>query len=158
MAESIAGRASIADIPTDTVQESLRQTMVMGLPEVEAYRPTFYFEPDRDWDPEDAEGSPWDWTATPTTEVSTDPVQVLCAIDFSAPLGRQGAFQTEVGEFNPNTVVLSMFQEEFDQVFGFSYVTIGPELRKFFFRFWRPAVALNDMAFYEVHAVAQGVE
>ena len=158
MAESIDGVASIANIPTGTVRDNLRATMVMGLPDVETERPTFVFEDDKTWTREDMEGSPWDWTATPVVNIQKGSIQVLCAYEYFSPLGRQGAFYTEVGEFNPTTLVLSMFETEFSDVFGFSYVTVGPDDTRWYFRTWKPAVSLNDLTLYEVHTAATGAE
>lgn len=158
MAKSIDGRTSIADIPTANIREVLRQTMVLGLPETQTERPTFYWEDDKSYDREDMEGSPWDWTTAPVSNVQKGPTQVLCAYEFFAPLGRQGAFLTEVGEFNPTTLIVTMFEEEFNTVFGFSYVTIGPDDTQWWFRTWKPAIGLNDLTVYEVHTAATGAE
>ena len=158
MAESIGGLSSIADIPADSIRESLRRTMVMGLPVTVAERPTFYFQDASDYLREDLEGSPWDWTATPVVNVHTEPVQVLCAYEYFSPLGRQGAFYTEVGEFNPTTLVLTMFEDEFNDVFGFAYVTVGPDDTKWWFRTWKPAISLGALTVYQVHCSATGAE
>ena len=156
MAESIGGRDSIANIPTAALRETLRRTMVMGLPETVSERPTFYFDGEQDYTLEDREGSPWDWTATPTADTSGPPVQALCAYEFFSPLGRQGSFQTEVGEFNPTTVVFTMFEDEFNTVYGFTYATIGPSSQKWYFRHFKPAIGLNDLTVYEMTCVATG--
>jgi hypothetical protein len=158
MAKTIDGVDSIANIPTGTVRDNLRATMVMGLPEIDTERPTFFFEDDKTYTREDLEGSPWDWTATPVVSVVKGSVQVLCAYQYFSPLGRQGAFYTEVGEFNPTTLVISMFEEEFNSVFGFDYVTVGPDDTRWHFRTWKPAVSLNDLTLYEVHTAATGAE
>ena len=158
MAESIGGRQSIANIPTDALRETLRRTMVMGLPENTAEQPTFFFEGKQDYALEDLEGSPWDWTATPTADTSGPSKQVLCAYEFFSPLGRQGSFLTEVGEFNPTTVVFTMFEDEFAETYGFTYATIGPSGQKWYFRHYRPAIGLNDLTVYQVTCVATGVK
>ena len=158
MAQSIEGVPSIANIPTGTVRDNLRATMVMGLPEIETDRPTFYFDDDKTWTREDMEGSPWDWTATPVSNVQKSPIQVLCAYEYFSPLGRQGAFYTEVGEFNPTTLVISMFEEEFGEVFGFAHVWVGPGDTQWWYRTWKPAVGLNDLTLYEVTCTATGAE
>jgi len=158
VAESIGARSSIASIPTDSIREVLRRTMVMGLPATVADRPTFYFEGEQSYQLEDREGSPWDWTAVPVADTSASPIQVLCAYEFFSPLGRQGSFPTEVGEFNPTTVVVTMFEDEFAGVYGFTYVTIGSSSQKWYFRDWKPSVSLNDLTVYEVTCVATGRE
>ncbi len=158
MADEIGGRTSIANIPTETIRETLRQTMVMALSTVVADRPTFVFEGEQDYQYEDREGSPWDWTDSATADSSKDSIQVLCAYEFFSPLGRQGAFLTEVGEFNPSTVVITMFEDEFAAIQGFTYVNIGPSIQSFYFRFYKPSVSLNDLTVYQVTCVASGTD
>lgn len=156
MAESAGGFESIAVIDTDNIREILRRTMVMALPTESDDQPTFHFDRVVDWAEHDREGSPWDWSSAPESETIVASVQALCAFEFFSPLGRQGAFYTEVGEFNPTTVVLTMFEDEFDEVYGFSYMTIGPSDQKWYFRYWRPAVGLNDLTVYQVQCSASG--
>ena len=156
MAESIGGRPSVANIPADTLREQLRRTMVMGMPVTASERPTFYFEGEQTFDDADLEGSPWDWTDIPSADTARTPVQALCAYEFFSPLGRQGAFLTEVGEFNPTTVVITMFEDEFAEVAGFTYCTIGPSTQRWYFRFFKPAVSLGSLTVYQVHCVATG--
>lgn len=156
MAESAGGFDSIAAIDIESVREALRRTMAMAMPSEESDQPTFYFDRELDWDKHDREGSPWDWTAVPATETPATSTQVLCAYEFFSPLGRQGAFYTEVGEFNPTTLVLTMFEDEFAEVYGFSYVTIGASEQKWYFRFWKPSVGLDDLTVYQVQCSASG--
>lgn len=156
MADQFQGFESIASFNEEFVQQKLRETMVFGMASDDANKPTFYFDPDRTWSDDDTEGNPWDWDTVPDADTTKSPVQVICATEFFSPLGRQGASFTEVGEFNPNTVVITLFQDEFDAVYGFSYVTVGPEQRKYFFRFWKPAISLGNIPVYQVHAVSEG--
>ena len=158
MADKIGGIDSIAVIPTSDLRDILRRTMVLGTPEDVAERPTFYFEGQQTYVDADLEGSPWDWTDTPSADSSKATAQILCAVEFFAPLGRQGSFATEVGEFNPNTVVLTMFEDEFDAAYGFTYVMFGPSDQRFYFRFYKPAVGLNDLTVYQLHCVATGTD
>lgn len=157
MADQWEGFESIAVIPTEQLRTTLRRTMVMGLPTEDAEKPTFVFERDVDFALHDTEGSPWDWTDAPVSETPQSSVQPICAYEFFSPLGRQGSFLTEVGEFNPTTVVFTMFEDEFAAVTGFTYVTIGPDDTRWYFRHWRPAQGLNDMTVYQVHCVAEGL-
>jgi hypothetical protein len=156
VAGSAGGFDAIANIASDSLREVLRRTMVLGMPEEETYRPTFYFDREVSWSRYDREGSPWSWTATPVSDVTKSPVQVLCAYEFFSPLGRQGAFNTEVGEFNPTTMVLTMFEDEFNEAYGFSSCTVGPSHQVWYFRFWKPAYSLGDMTVYEVQCTAEG--
>jgi hypothetical protein len=157
MAESHGGFDSIAVIPVDQIREVLRQTMVMGLPVDDLEKPTFYFKYEVEWGAHDSEGNPWDWTDAPESSAQPSPVQPVCAFEFFSPLGRQGAFPTEVGDFNPTSLVVTMFEEEFAEVSGASYATAGPGNTRFFFRFWRPSYGLGDMTVYQVHLSADAV-
>ncbi len=130
--------------------------MVMGLPHEDAEKPTFYFERQVTWADFDSEGQPWDWATAPVSDTTAGSVQPVCAYEFFSPLGRQGATYTEVGEFNPNTLVVTLFEDQYTEVENASHVTIGPSGRKYYFRFVRPAVSLNDMTVYQVHFVAEG--
>lgn len=154
MAENHRGVTAIATIPA-SVQTALRRTMVLGLPAVAADRPTFWFDREVEWNNHDAEGKPWDWTQAPEIDTTATPqsVQPICALEFFSPLGRQGSFPTEVGDFNPTTLVVTMLKVDFDDVYGASRCTIGPENRTWHFRFWSPAMALENLAVYQVHMV-----
>lgn len=157
MADQHQGVESIAAFSVDTVREALNRTMVMGMSQVAADRPTFYFEPDNTWTEADYEGLPWDWTAAAATSSAKGSVQPICAVEFFSPLGRQGAVYTEVGEFNPTTAVFTFMDDQFNKVLGFSYVTVGNSTQKWFYRFWRPATGLSEMTVYQVHCVAEGI-
>ena len=111
-----------------------------------------------DWERYDEEGTPWDFTAVLESSTIIQPVQVVCAYEFFSPLGRQGGFPTEVGDFTPTTLVVTLFQEEWEEVRGFSYVTVGPSLQKWLFRYWRPAYGLGGFTVYQIHCSAEGVE
>lgn len=158
MATQHGGFESIANIPVDQIRETLRRTMVMGLPVEDSEKPTFYFGRAVAWSEHDSEGNPWDWDTAPATDVTPTSVQPVCSWEFFSPLGRQGAFPTEVGDFSPTTVVFTMFEDEYAQVNGAEYATVGPSDKRYYFRFWRPSVGLGDMTVYEIHCVAEGVE
>lgn len=158
MAESHDGVDSIAVIPVDLIRDTLRQTMVMGLPVEDAEKPTFYFPLVAVWADHDSEQNPWDWTDAPMATAQRPSVQPICAFEFFSPLGRQGAFSTEVGDFNPTTLVVTMLEDEFEAVEGASYATVGPSNQRWYFRFWRPSYGLGDMTVYQVHLGADAVE
>lgn len=158
MAEQHGGFESIAAVPVDTVKEALNRTMVMGLPVTKADRPTFYFDRDVTWTDHDSEDQPWDWDAVPVTDTTQAAVQPICAVEFFSPLGRQGGVNTEVGEFNPTTVVFTFMDDQYAKIIGFSYATVGISTQKWFFRFWRPSVGLGGMTVYQVHGVAEGID
>lgn len=148
MAETHLGVESIAVIP-DSVGVALRRTMVLGLPIDDADKPTFYFERQVSWADQDAEGNPWDWTSAPAADTTKAPVKPICAVEFFAPLGRAGSQFSDAGDFFPSTVVITMLEEDFLTVVDSSYVTIGPALTKWWFRYNRPALGLGGLSVYQ---------
>ena len=154
MAES-AGGFDGPILPVDTIKENLRAAMVMGFPVNEDEQPSFYFDSTYTYTYQDSAGNPFDWSASPATGISPGPVQVLCAYEFSAPLGRQGAHETAVGQFNPTTLVITMLDDEFESIQGFRYCTVGPSDEKWYFRFYQPAIGLGGMTVYQITCTAE---
>lgn len=156
MAEKKDGFDAIATINADAIRETFKRTMVFGLPDVEADQPTFYFDRVVTWADFDRANEPWDWTDAPATETIKPPVSPICAYEFFSPLGRQGSHYTEVGEFNPTTVVMTFTDDEFLKVTDASHLTIGPSDQRWFFRYVRPQVNLGSLGIFQVHFIAQG--
>lgn len=129
--------------------------MVIGMPVLEGERPTFYWTPQRSFEYVDAAGNPFDWDAVPDSSITRAPVQANCAYEFSAPLGRQGAHETEVGQFNPTTLMITILDEEFEEIRGFRWVEVGPGQEKWYFRFYQPAIGLGDMTVYRITCTAE---
>lgn len=154
MAEEHSGAVSPI-IPVDVVREGIRSAMAMGMPVEEEERPTFYFDSTKVYDYVDEAGKPFDWSVSPTVSKNPGPTRALCSWEFSAPLGRQAAHETPVGQFNPTTLILTVLDEDFDEVRGFRYVTIGPSDDKWWFRFYQPAVGLGDMTVYRITCSAK---
>ncbi len=159
MAGAFQGVDPIATIDKTVVELALRQTMVFGLPVLDADKPRFYWDPVLGYTRTDEEGNPWDWTEIPidTTKAS---IQVICAYEFFSPLGRQGSFPTEVGSFTPSTVVFTVLQTEFTAVSGFSWATVGPAIagiyQKYYFKYFRPTYSLEGLPVYQIHCQAEG--
>lgn len=132
--------------------------MVFGLPQNEVDRPTFHFDKVVEYERHDREGSPFDYAAAPEAETQKSSVSPVCAFEFFSPLGRQGSHATEVGDFTPTTLLVTMLEDEWDEVKGFAHVTVGPSNQKWLFRYYRPSYALGEFTVYQVHCSAEGVE
>lgn len=157
MATTHAGVKAIATIPTK-VEDKLRQTMVLGLPEDDALKPTFHFERQVVWADFDVEDKPWDWTAAPVTDTTPAPVKPICAVEFFSPLGRSGAQFAEVGDFFPSTVIVTFMEPDYLLARDSSHVIIGPEQTRWWFRYWKPVVGLGRMTVYQAHFQAEDTE
>lgn len=155
MAENHRGVPAIASVPSSVVQQ-LRQTMVLGLPVIPSHRPTFYFAKQVNWSQHDSERQPWDFRKAPDSSIERDPVQPVCAFEFSAPIGRTGADFTEVGDFYGSTVIFTFVGEsDFAEVEGASHATVGPKDTKWHFRYWRPSLGLGGIPVFQATFQAQ---
>lgn len=157
MAESHQGVQAIATVPS-TVAIALRRTMVLGLPNDDDDKPTFHFERQVTWTDHDVEDQPWDWTDAPSLDTTPPSVQPICAYEFFSPIGRSGAQYSEVGDFFPSTLVITLMATDFPDVVGSSYVTIGPESTKWYFRYYRPVYGLGGLDVYQVTMQAEDTE
>lgn len=149
MAESIDGVDSFP-IPADDIRDVLLRAMVMGMPEEVEHRATFWFVPDLVVDgPVDHAGQPVDWSS-PVVSGGPRSEQVICTVEFSAPIGRQASVDTAVGQFTPSTLVLTFFEEQFETVRGFQYVTVGPDGDRWFPRVYQPPVGLGGLTVFQL--------
>lgn len=161
MADKIGNVQAIANIPAARLRDIFRRTMVLGLSSVAAERPTFHWAKQVSFAEHDSSENPWDWTAAPDLDVTPAPEQVLCAYEFSAPFGRTGAVPERVGEFNISTLMITMFEDEYEVVSGsggsgFSYVTVGPNLdTRWFFRYVQPGVNLGGLSAFQINCAAE---
>lgn len=157
MAESHNGVQSIATVPAE-VEDLLRQTMVLGLPSDDADKPIFYFDRQVTWADFDVEGQPWDWTTAPTLDTTPPPVSPICAYEFFSPIGRSGAQYSEVGDWFPSTVIITIMATDFPDILNSSYVTIGPATTKWWFRYYRPLYGLGGLDVYQITMQAEDTE
>jgi len=121
--------------------------MQFGLPEVEADRPTFFLpQTVESTDPLDGEGVPFDPDTVPTYDPTTPTrKRVKCAVEFKDAPGKIENF----GVMVPAEVVLTLLDEEYAQVAGFSFVVIKGQ--KYYYDFTEPPVALGSINVYTIH-------
>lgn len=105
----------------DEFKTDIRAVQQMAMPNIEAKRPTFYFDQADQYAFADSDDQPYDWTDDPVDTTPHTPVQVLCTVDPQAP---GGLVATEVGTFAGDRLFLTFFAEEWAQVIGFRKVTI----------------------------------
>jgi hypothetical protein len=143
--------ASSPQIPFNaaTVRAGLRLAMTVGLPPVEADQPTFYFPPTSvtpgvTGEALDEEGVPF---APSTTVVRSTPapVQVPCAVEYHDGSGKLENF----GVIAASKIVLTLLDEDYDQVEGFLYVVIAGQ--KYWYRRTENATGLVALGIYTVH-------
>jgi hypothetical protein len=123
-------------------RNGIHLAMSMGLPPDIADQPTFHFARPRTYDvPVDEEGVPYDPTAQPLPLASglRPAVKVLCAVEYYDAFGEIITF----GSVTPSRVVLTLHDDDFTQVEGFTHVELGQE--RYVFRHWEVPIGLFDV-------------
>ena len=137
------------NIPADKVREGLRLAMRVGLPELEADRPTFYLPAvSTATDEQDSEGVPFD-VASPVTVVAPEGIQVPCAYEETARDPREVDFAT----VTPTRLKLTILDEDLALVAGFVRVVIAGEP----FGYEREGTpnGLGDVLVHTIYLIAQ---
>lgn len=110
-------------------REAIRQTMRMGMPPVEADQLTWHWKRDKTFAPQDSTRSPYDWTQTPVSDEpgnASEPDGELIvdyAIEFSARTA--GNVDITLGRIDPSRAVVTLMDEDFEQVRTADYCSIG---------------------------------
>jgi hypothetical protein len=139
----------ISGFDADDVRAGLRLAMTVGLPPVEADQPIFYMPATvTATGPSDQEGVPF----SPLDSRTVSPpvtVQVPCAVEYHDGEGKLENF----GVIVPARVVLTLLDEDYQQVKGFEFVGIGG-IRYYYRRTENPK-GLVSLAVYRVHCVSE---
>ena len=141
----------------DAFRSSIRSTMQMGMPSDPARQLTWHWDRDQTFDIPDTEGNPYDWTATPDTDVPGNVVEptgslvVVYAMEFSA---RPAASKdTEMGEFDGTRIIVTLLDTEFEQVKTADYCVFDGD--RYRIDFTAPPVALFTVTVYSVFLTAE---
>ncbi|HVH54530.1 MAG TPA: hypothetical protein VNA32_10430 [Actinomycetota bacterium] len=146
----MASSSSIEGFDADAVRAGLRLAMTVGLPPVEADKPTFYMPRTQPTFTEnvDSEGVPFDpdyrppWSPPVTKKVS-------CAIEYVDGEGKMTGF----GITAPTKVILTLLDVDYAQVKGFEYVVIGPT--RYFYRRTETPKGLVSVGLFKVHCQSE---
>lgn len=151
---------SSPDFDAAAFDASIRATMRMGMPSAVAERVTWHWRDTEtfviDDDPED-NGDPYDWTATPVTDVPGNPaapsgeLQVDYAIEFAST----GDQDNPVGSFDTGKAVITLLGPDYLKVKTADWVTIGPN--RYEIEFVAPALGLFEATVYQVYVTAPDI-
>lgn len=116
-------------------RSAIRETMKMGMPESDDEKLKWWWKRNRTYSAPDPAGNPYDWTATPSSNLPGNPdiddpgptqdqsLIVDYALEFSSRPA--GSIQTILGEIDNSRAVITMFEEDWEQVKTADYCTIG---------------------------------
>lgn len=129
------------------VIEGLRKAMGFGEPNDADAKVTFHFSDRTPGTGTDDQGVPFaiDGTAPPPP----DALSVPCAVEFRDAGGQAVTF----GQMNPAEVVITMIDEDYQQIKGFAYLTAASD--RYLYDFTEPVVALGPIDVWTIHAKAE---
>lgn len=136
----------------DEVREGIRLAMQVGLPVEPDDQPTFVFAPTFGaQDGSDAEGTPFDWRSGRDTPAAPARAAVKrpCAIEYD-----DGTSQMEaVGAIYSSRLILTLLDEDYEAVKGFSHVLIGGN--SYTYELTEPPLGLVSVGVWRVHVRAE---
>lgn len=136
-------------IDADDFRRSIRSVMTMGLPPDLADQPAFVFPGDIvNSDPADDEDVPFDSEARPTVAAPVI-VRRPCAIEYVDNAGKMENFGLVV----KSKVMLTLLDEDYEAIKGFSYVVIGGD--RFIYTKTETPIGLDTVGVWIVHATAE---
>lgn len=132
-------------------REAIRSTMLMGMPEATEERVTFRWTPNRTYENHDSGGDPWSWDEVPKSEDAPEDVQVPCAVEFSARPA--GSVDTAIGQFDVSRAIVTLIDEDFEQIRGADLMVIDGSL--YDVQFVGPPIGMFSVTVYQVYGEAQ---
>lgn len=145
----------------EAFRTAINDTMLMGIPEDENERLTFWWKRDQTYTPDDPAGNPYDWTATPIVDDPGNPVlpdagedqglSVPYALEFAARPA--GSATTVFGEIDTSRAVVTMMDGDFSQVRTADYATVGPT--RYRIQFAGPPTGLFAVTVHQVFLEAE---
>lgn len=128
---------------------AIHAVMDLGAPPTPSERVTFYFARSLVYNaPTDDENTPFDPTAT-VTEIPGQAVTVPCAVEYTDREGEPVPF----GMVTASKLVITLLDEDYDQVKGCSYVVAGGD--KYLYRRTVPPMGLYSVGVYQLIFVAE---
>lgn len=127
--------------------------MQLGLPQEAKDRPTFYFRQTKTFPAgtvTDTEGVPLD-PRIAATVTAPDPVQVPCAVEFSAT---SSDGETLVGTFRETHLTLTLLDVDFAQVKDAIEVAVGQV--RYNIGYMAPPIGLGTATVYQLHCFPKG--
>jgi hypothetical protein len=148
---------AIPGFPAAAVRENLRIPMRLGMPVDPAQWPEFVRVPAPAASAGvDANGYAWDPEAQPAP-AAEERVRVLCAMESDAPGERIENFGTR----QPDVLVITLLDEEYRQIEGFTYVNIFPTLGgppvRYHYRKVRLRTALDTVEVWQIEVSTEDV-
>ncbi len=152
MAQAVPG------FDADAFRTGIRTAMLLGLPDDPERRPQFVTEMDAPLSVDmDELGVPWDPSGTPAPAPDLE-TRVLCAIEW---LGGSPV-EERFGSRQPSVVHLTLLDQEYAQIEGFTYVRLWPTITgapvKYFYRKVLQQVSLDTVGVWQLECATEDTQ
>lgn len=122
--------AFAAQFPEAEFRTAIRETMRMGMPELDSEKLTWFWNRAQTYQPDDLAGDPLDWTADPITDDPGNPEGDAeddgLIVDYAMETNTPGNSDfTAVGIFNLQTIKVTLFDVDYEQIKTADYAKIG---------------------------------
>ncbi len=144
--------ADVDGVPFDAAAftTGILTAMQLGKPPNVTDRAIFHFASEvTNVSPADEEGVPFDPYATPVVVQGNSIVGIDCAITFDDVSGRP----TQLGDLQPNRIVLTLLHIQYLLVKGFDRVEIAGDFYEY--DFTEPPIGLGSATVWQVHCAAK---
>lgn len=147
----MANDPRITGFPANDVRNGLRTAFRVGMPPLEAEQPTFFMPRTvTNTEPADANNVPFDPAVQPTRGAPTSH-KVPCAIEYIYGDGKVESYGVVISK--PSKVVLTLLDEDYATVKGFSYVVISG--LRYWFKRTENTKGLVSVGLHKVHCVSE---
>jgi hypothetical protein len=139
----------------DGFRNNIRNTMIMGLPNDSALKPTFFFRATMSYPPGtvmDPEGRPIDPRVQATATYAADPIQVPCAVEWGLDNSNNENLSGTMWE---DRATLTLLDTEYTQVSQAIEVDLGG--RRFLIQKVIP-LALGTVDIYQLQVFLKGTD
>lgn len=133
-------------------RDAIRFAMGMGLPEATSDRATFRWTPTKTYSNADKGGRPYNLTEAPASVTTHPDVQIPVAWQF-VPTRVGNEQSTAMGVFDNDRVILTILDEDYEQVRGADLVIMGENT--YVIDYVAPPSGLFSVTIYEVYITSR---
>lgn len=144
-----------ADFDQADWEDSIRQTMRMGMPEDDAFKLTWYWKREQVFSPDDTAGNPYEWDDDPITDdpgnpdLPDDGAEQTLIVDYAIEFSSRpaGSVNTVLGEIDNSRAVVTLLDSDYQQVRDADYAKIDRSTYRI--QFDSPAIGLFGATVWE---------
>lgn len=149
--------AFAGQFPEALFRQSIRDAMLMGMPELVEDRLTWFWRRAQTFTPDDLAGDPLDWSSAPVTDdpgnPAGDPDDDGVVVDYALESLANPEAVTVIGDLNLQNVKVTVFDVDYEQIRTADYAQLRDIVYQI--RFEAPATPLFGVTMHDIYLEAQ---